>query len=263
MYKKKKNKNLYIYLTVALVMVILITISLLLQNNGNNKNNIFKNTSMFIDKIVMYPFTALNKDKKTTLSDSQIIQKKANKELENDIQELKDLLDLNKTITEYKPINSTVLSRNKSYWFNTLTIDKGTKDGIGINMAVVTKGGLVGKISKVSRNSSEVKLITSNDVNYKVSVSVRSNGVDYYGILNGFDKETNLISVTGIDKTNPVNVGDSVLTSGLGEMFPGGIYIGTVESISIDKYNLTKTLNIRTTQNFGNIHYVTVLGVKE
>ena len=263
MYKKKKKKNLYIYLVVSIVLVVLVTISLLMQNKGNEKYNIFKNTSMLIDKIVLYPFTALNKDKNVTLSDSSIIQKNANKELENDVQELKDLLELNKTMTEYKPINSTVLSRNRSYWFNTLTIDKGTKDGVGLNMAVVTKKGLVGKISKVSRNSSEVKLITSNDVNYKVSVAIKSNGNDYYGILNGFDKKTDLITVSGIDKTYPINGGDSVLTSGLGEAFPAGIYIGKVEDITVDKYNLTKSIKVRTEQNFRSIHYVTVLGVIE
>ena len=48
-------------------------------------------------------------------------------------QELKDTLELNKTLTEYNPINATILSRNKSYWYNTITIDKGKKDGIEEN----------------------------------------------------------------------------------------------------------------------------------
>ena len=262
MYKKKKNKNKLIVFCIICVMVVLITISLLFQNSGSN-NNILKNTSMFINKIVMYPFVSLNEEKKETLSESYTIQKNKNSELEKDLQELKDMLELNKTLTEYTPINATVLSRNKSYWFNTLTIDKGSKSGIKENMAVVTKSGLVGKVIRVSKNSSDIKLITTNDINFKISVAIKSNGGDYYGILNGFDKDTNLITVTGIDKTYPINVGDTIVTSGLGELFPSGIYIGNVEDITSDKYNLTKTLYIRTKQDYKNIHYVTVLKVKE
>ena len=60
-----------------------------------------------------------------------------------------------------------------------------------------------------------------------------------------------------------VNVGDEVITSGLGSMFPQGIYIGTVEKIESDKYNLSKTIYIKTYQNFNDIHYVTVLKEKK
>ena len=264
MYKKKsKKKDLIIFGSIFIVLFILITISLLVQKNGDDSNNILKNTSMFIEKIVMYPFTALNQEKGIDQSESYIIQKNANSTLEKEIQELKDQLELNKTLTEYEPINATILSRNRSYWFNTVTIDKGSNSGIKQNMAVITKNGLVGKINKVSKNSAEVKLITSNDVNFKVSVSIKTNDVDHYAIMNGYDKETGLIEATGIDKTTNVNVGDTVLTSGLGELFPAGIYVGVVEDIKNDKYNLSKTVFIKTSQNFSELHYVTVLKVKE
>ena len=62
-------------------------------------------------------------------------------------------------------------------------------------MAVITSNGLIGKISKVYGNYSEVKLITSNDVNYKVSVSIKINNHDNYAILNGYDEDNNLIKV--------------------------------------------------------------------
>ena len=224
MYKKKKNNNKYIIIGVGVIMVILITISLLWQKNSND-NNILKNVSMMVDKVVMYPFTSLNSKKNVTQTESYKIQKNKNKDLENEVQELKNMLELNKTLTEYTPINATVLSRNRSYWFNTITIDKGSKAGIKENMAVVTSNGLVGKINRVSKNSSEVKLITANDINFKVSVSIKSNDQDYFGILNGYDKDTGLIAVTGLDKTYPINVGDVVVTSGLGEKFPSGSFL--------------------------------------
>jgi rod shape-determining protein MreC len=260
MFKKDKNKKKLIIVIIVIVLIVLLSISLLIQRSNNT---FLKDISMSINKIIMYPFTSLNKDKNTDQSESYLIQKNINSSLEKEIQELKETLELNKTLTEYSPVNATILSRNKSYWFNTITIDKGKKDGIKPNMAVITKNGLIGKISKVSKNYSEVKLITSDDVNFKVSIAIKTNDVDNYAILNGYDKKTNLIKATGIDKTTEVNAGDSVLTSGLGEFFPGGIYIGTVEKIEKDKYNLSKTVYIKTSQNFNDIHYVTILKVKE
>ena len=260
MYKKKKDKkkdNLFIELGILLIVVLLIISISFTGKDGF----ILKDSAMFIEKIIMYPFTALRKDTRDA-TESYLIQKNVNSSLENEIKELKDVLELNKTLTEYTPINATILSRNKSYWFNTLTIDKGKSAGIKKGMAVITKKGLIGKISRVSDNSSEIKLITSDDVNFKVSVAVRTEGNDNYAILNGYDKETGLIKVTGIDKTTNVNKGDLVVTSGLGEMFPAGIYIGTVEKSESDKYNLSKMLYIKTYQDFNDVHYVTVLKVK-
>ena len=255
--KEKQKKSIFIGIGIIIVLILLILSVAYTGKDGF----ILKDTAMFIEKVIMYPLTSLKKDT-TPATESYLIQKNINSSLEKEIEELKDTLELNKTLTSYEPINATILSRNKSYWFNTFTIDKGKSSGIKKNMAVITKKGLIGKISRVSNNSSEVKLITSDDVNFKVSVAIRTEGKDTFAILNGYDKNTNLIKVTGIDKTTKVNKDDVVLTSGLGELFPAGIYIGTVEKSESDKYNLSKTLYIKTYQEFNDIHYVTVLKVK-
>ena len=260
MYKKKKDKktNTIRIIIISLILLILLSVSLLVPHD----NTFIKDGVILIEKVLMYPFTSLNKEKGQTQTESYTIQKNINSSLEKEIEELKKELELNKTLTEYEVENATVLSRNKSYWFNTMTIDKGKKAGIKKNMAVITKDGLIGKISKVSNYSSEIKLITSNDTNFKVSVSIKTNDEDNYAILNGYDKKTGLIKLSGIDKTTNINIDDSVLTSGLGEMFPSGIYVGQVKKIENDKYNLSKIVYIQTGQDFNNIHYVTVLKVK-
>ena len=262
MYKKKKKDYKY-YGVIAILLFILLTLSLLIQADGNHSNNILKTITATVNKVVMAPFTSLNKEKKEDQSESYLIQKNINVSLEEEIKELKEELELNKTLTEYETVNATILSRNKSYWFNTITIDKGTSSGLSENMAVITKKGLVGKLSKVYKNSSEVKLITSDDINFKVGVAIRSNGMDYYAIMNGYDKDNNTVQLSGIDKTSMIQKGDIVVTSGLGEMFPAGIYIGEVENIKSDKYNLSRIVSVKTQQNFNDIHYVTVLKVKE
>ena len=263
MYKRKKklNSKLLIILT-SITIILLLSISVVLKRTYTPVESFFKDIAMGFNKVIMYPFTAFSSGKEKQ-NESYLIQKNVNASLEKEIAELKEVLDLNRTLTEYSVENATILSRNKSYWFNTITLDKGKKDGIKENMAVITKNGLIGKISKVSNNSSELKLLTSDDINFKVSVSVKVNDVDNYAILNGYDKEKHLLKVTGIDKMTTVKKDDIVLTSGLGELFPAGIFIGTVESQENDKYNLSKTLYIKTRQDFNNIHYVTILKEKK
>ena len=267
MYKKKsrKNKNYnkkIIIPVVSLIVFVLLFISLQLNRNTFIGEFIFKDTAMFINRVVMFPFTSLNNEKGKKQNESYLIQKNVNSSLEKEIQELKDTLKLNRTLTEYDPVNATILSRNKSYWFNTITIDKGSKSGIKKEMAVITSNGLVGKISKVYKYSSEIKLITSDDVNYKVSVAIKTDSGDTYAILNGYDKKTNCLKVIGVEKNSDVKEGTQILTSGLGGVFPAGIYVGEVVKQESDKYNLSKTLYIKTKQDFNNIHYVTVLKEK-
>lgn len=264
MYKNKKTKkrNLII-LGVIIVAIIALVFSIQLNRANFFGEGLVKSVIMTIDKIVMYPFTALNGEKNVDQSESYLIQKNVNASLEKEIQELKEVLDLKTTLTEYTPINATILSRNKNYWFNQIMLDKGSKDGIKKDMAVITKHGLVGKISRVYSHSSEIKLITCDDVNFKVSVAIQTNSGDSYAILNGYDAKRELVTVTGVDKMSDVKKGDTITTSGLGGMFPSGIYIGVVEEVKDDKYDLSKTLYIKTSQDFNNIHYVTVLKEKE
>lgn len=262
MYKKKKKQKKILIITLTIILILLLPISIKLNRNTGVIENFFKDTAIIINKVFMYPFTVLNKNDYTQ-DESYIIQKNVNESLEKEIEELKAQLKLNSTLTEYTPINATILSRNKSYWFNTLTIDKGKKHGIKKDMAVITSAGLIGKISKVSNLSSEIKLITSNDVNYKVSVAIKTSNRETYGILNGYDKDNNMIKISGIDRSINVKEKDKVTTSGLGGVFPAGIYVGEVKKIVNDKYDLSKTIYITTKQDFNDIHYVTILGEKE
>lgn len=261
--KRNKKKKIIIVISSCLLILFLIIISVSTNRNFNIIESSLKDIFMTVEKIVMYPFTSLNGEKGQDLSKSYLIQKNVNSSLEKEISELKDTLKLNKTLTEYDFVNATVLSRNKSYWFNTITIDKGKKDGIKKEMAVVTKNGLVGKISKVSYTSSEIKLITSDDLNYKVSVGITTDSGDTYAVLNGYDKKEKLLKVEGVDKTISLKENDIVKTSGLGGKEPRGIYIGVVKKESKDKYNLSKTIYIQTLQDFNSIHYVTVLKEKK
>ena len=259
MFKKKKKRNIKIYILSIVIIIVLLLVSFNLNRKYLIIEKPFKDISTQVNKLLIQPFTLFSKERGIDQTKSYIIQKNKNESLEKEIEELKKQLELNSTLTEYKIQNATITSRNKSYWFNTLNIDKGSHSGIEKDQAVITSNGLIGKISKVSYFSSEVKLLTSDDISFKVSVSIKVNGEDNFAILNGYDNKKNLFILRGIDKNANINVGDNVLTSGLGGIFPSGIYIGKVESIVNDKYDLSKTAYIKSDQDFNNIHYVTVL----
>lgn len=260
MYRQKKRKKKII----IIIVTVILSFFLLFYSLSSNRKMTFiesflKDSATIIMKGVMLPFTVLNKDKDINQTESYIIQKNLNVHLEDEIEQLRDTLSLNQTLTGYDVVNATVITRNKSYWYQTLTIDKGKKDGLKKNMVAITKNGLIGKLQNVTNHSSEIKLITANDINNKVSVSISTKDVDTTAILSGYDKESNLVLVNGVDSLVDVKKGDVVTTSGLGGMFPRGIYIGVVEEITNDKYGLSKTLGIKTNQDFNNIHYVTIL----
>lgn len=260
---KKKKKNIKLYIISTIIIILLLLISFNLNRKYTFIEKPFKDISTQINKLLIQPFTLFSKEKGIDQSKSYLIQKKKNESLEKEIEELKKQLELSKTLTEYSIENATIVSRNKSYWFNNLSIDKGSKSGIKEGQAVITSNGLIGKISKVSYYSSEIKLLTSDDINFKVSISIKANGTDNFAILNGYDNKTNEFILKGIDKNANINTGDDVLTSGLGGVFPTGIYVGKVDRIVNDKYDLSKTAYIKSNQDFNNIHYVTVLKEKK
>lgn len=245
MHKKvKKREKILIIIT----CIILIIVSMIMIKNPQ-LDGLLKEATMSINKLTT----------PKVISQDNVENSATTNELKQEISELKEALELKKTLSEYSVETATVLSRNKSYWLNSIVIDKGKKDGLAENMAVITTDGMVGILSKVYKTSSEVKLITSSDTANKISVSIKIDSTDTYGILNGYNKDENLIKVIGVDKNIEIKKDDIVLTSGLSEYIPRGLYIGKVKKVERDKYGLSKSLYIETKQNFNNIHYVTVL----
>lgn len=209
-------------------------------------------------KDLLASITNFQKKESPDQTNSYLLEKNINQSLKAEIKELKELLNLTSTKTDFTYENATVISRNNISWLNTLTIDKGTNHGIEKDMAVITTNGLIGKISKTTKNTSEVKLLTANDISNKISIMIKIGSEEHYGILGGYDHTTNLLEISGVDKNISVEKNAIITTSGLGKM-PQGIYIGEVEKTKLDNYNLSQTLYIKTKQNFNSINYVSIL----
>ena len=99
MNKKKKKK--VVIISSCSILVLLLTLSLILNRKTGNIENVLKDGVMLVNKVVMFPFTTLNKEKGKKQTESYLIQKNVNASLEKEIQELKETLELNNRIYSY------------------------------------------------------------------------------------------------------------------------------------------------------------------
>lgn len=264
MRRKKSDKKKIILL---LIMLLIILISLVIIIDDDRKltsvEKVIKDGTITISNFFSTPFFTI---KSSFFSESkEEYQSNLNKleniginsELFKENQELKKILELNNTLSEREYINATVINRNIAYWFNELTINKGSSDGITEGMAVINDSGLIGKITKVSNYTSIVKLLTDENMSNKISVKIEYEDRFVYGLLSNYKE--NFFIVDGISNNISIEQGAKVTTSGLTDSFPSGILIGYVSDITTDNFDLAKTLKVKSEINFDDIYYVTVL----
>lgn len=276
--RKKKNipKKFVVIGIIILIITILIIFSITLKNDRklNPVESFFKDSLLYVEKVVTYPFNFVvnrvndynklkdvKKENDTLKSSIDRITsiESENMELRREIDKLKEELDIDYTLTDYEYLNSTVISRNVGYWYNTITIDKGTYNGVEKDMVVINGKGLIGKVIRTTTFTSDVRLLTTSDTNNKISVMISNGTYSLYGLINGYDYNENLLEVEGISNTKDVNVGDYVYTSGLGGIFPSGILIGMVSEITTDSYDLAKIIKVTPSVDFTDINYVSIL----
>lgn len=274
MYKKRRN-NKYKYIIVATIVILLLLLINLVFKNGHKTSfveDFFKDTTSIIYKVITSPINYASdlmgnsKDKKNVYKKYEEMKKKYEQielyetkinELEEEIKRLKELTNIDKTLSEYSYLNANVINRNVGYWYDTITINKGSSSGITNDLAVITSKGLVGKIINTSKFTSTVKLITSDELNMKISVKIKVDDDYVYGLLTSYQKGYFIIE--GISKISEIKEGAEVTTTGMSDIFPSGILIGKVSKVTEDNFELAKIVKVKSTVDFDAISYVTIL----
>ncbi len=276
-----RNRKYYPIIVLVIVSAMLLLFSVIINDKRNLTiiEKIFKDTTLSINTLAMKPINVLE-DKIKEYNSKQKLYEKYEKlsekyskvelmetkyeEAKKEINDLKKVLNLNNTLSENSYMNATVITRNIGYWYNNITIDKGEKDGVKKDMAVITNDGLVGTVIKTSNLNSTVKLLTTSDTNNKISVKIKIGENEYlYGLLTGYNKEKKCFIVEGISENTDIKKGSIITTTGLGNGLPSGILIGRVESISKDNFDLARTVLVKSSVDFDDISYVTVLKKEE
>jgi rod shape-determining protein MreC len=124
-------------------------------------------------------------------------------------------------------VPARIIARDASTWYNSVTIDRGSDEGLKEDMPVLTEEGLVGKTNVVSAHSATVILLS--DENCRVAANVENSREQ--GIAQGERTSSNAIpqiSLNFLSKTANLKSGQKVHTSGVGGVFPAGVLVGTV-----------------------------------
>ncbi len=274
--KKMIPKKYVVVMIIILIILILIIFSFMLKGDRklNPVESFLKDGLVYTEKVVTYPFNYISnkiseyKKLKSVNKDNAVLEtsidrvssiESENIELRRQLDKLKEELNIDYTLVDYEYLNATVVSRNVGFWYNTITIDKGSYNGVEKDMVVINSKGLIGRIIRTSAFTSDIRLITTSDTNNKISVHISNGDNNLYGLINNYNYSDNLLEVEGISNTKDVTIGDYVYTSGLGGIFPSGILIGTVSEISTDSYDLAKIIKVVPSADFTDINYVSVL----
>lgn len=256
-YKKKKNnkkKKIIKLIAIIILIVLMMVISIRYVNINFFPFNTIKNIIIKTENLLFSPF----KNSKVEVNNNELLETKI-ENLEYEISLLKENLKLQELLSDYDLINATTIYRNPSYWFNEIVIDKGANDGIKDKMAVITSNGLIGMINSVTKSAATIKLISSFDNKNMISVGIEGKNKYIHGLISGFDFENNLIIVSGVTNYDYVYDNSKVITTGINDNFPSGLLVGYVDKITNSKYDISKTLYVKSNQNFGDIRYVSVI----
>lgn len=184
------------------------------------------------------------------------------KELKLENERLADLLNFNYETEDLTYVGARVIGRAPSHWFNIFFINVGLKDGIKVDMPVVTGDGLVGRVVDCGPNFSRVMAIIDS-----------SSGVDAvvertrdYGIVTGtvtLDEDTKLLTLSNLPLDADLVPGDTVITSGLSGVFPKGIPIGEVSEVSPSSDGMSNKAVITPWVDFQHLEEVLVITTEQ
>lgn len=197
-----------------------------------------------------------NKELKEQL-DSVMYENKILQQEKYELQNLRKLLELDEKYASYPKVAARVISRDSNNWYNQFTIDKGTDNGISVNMNVIADGGLVGIVTKTGDNWAIVRTIIDDKSNV-TGMSLKTSDVcNVKGNLELID--SGMIEVELVDKDADIKEGDEIVTSSTSNRYLQGILIGYVNNLEVDSSNMTKSGYLTPAVSFDSLDTVLVI----
>lgn len=175
-----------------------------------------------------------------------------------ELERLRELYELDEKYPSYHKVAARIIGKDPGNWFNTFLIDKGTDDGLAVDMNVIAGSGLVGIITETGPNWATVRAIIDDASNVSAMVLNTSDGCTVEGDLQLMnDGIIRFIQLS--DKENKVQVGDKIITSHISSKYLEGILIGYVKEIQMDSNNLTKSGYLTPVVDFEHLQEVLVI----
>lgn len=278
MKKFNPNKNIIITLVIVIIVVTVLSVTAAQRANEGKPNffqSIVNDSVSFVDRTISAPVKWVQNgvdsvhDLFTTYSENERLKEKIdsydemaqkNKNMQKEIDALKSELDLSQTLTSYERVTANVITRSPDSWQDLLVVDKGSNDGIEVNMAVMAQKGLVGRVIEVNATSSKVELLTSSNVSSNhFPVRVSSGNGESFGLLKNYDEKLQALVVTQLTGDSEIKEGDVVQTSGLGGNSPADLQIGTVIKTKPDSYGLDREVYVKPYADMYDLPVVTII----
>lgn len=184
------------------------------------------------------------------------VEVQSKQDLATENERLKSLLQL-KQESKYPILPAKIIGRDPSGWFNDSVINRGSSDGVKLNMPVVTNGGLIGRVTAVSPLSSQITLIT-NERSGVGGVIGEVGNTNAVSPVSGI-KDKGILEMRYVLGSVPVNVGDFVYTTGQDGIYPAGLKLGQVIDVRQGSATVAHTIYIEPMSGIGSMQEVAVL----
>ncbi|MDE6904213.1 MAG: rod shape-determining protein MreC [Lachnospiraceae bacterium] len=275
---KRKSKfkipSKYLLMGFTVIAGILIYVSLTMNLSGGPLNTVAGYVFVPMQQGINYVGSWLKdktdnlKNLKDVMSENQALKEKVDSltlelntiKLEQyELDNLRELLDLDQKYPSYEKVAANVIGKDAGNWFSTFTIDKGSKDGIDVDMNVLAGSGLVGIVTDVGPNYAKIRSIIDDTSKISGMLLTTSDRCIVHGDLQEMNENQNILFNNLKDSDDEANVGDPVVTSYISDKYLQGILIGYINTIEVDSNNLTKSGTITPVVDFEHIEEVLVI----
>lgn len=273
-----RNKRLFIFLISFIILVALIGYSFKDRIQVTFAEEFINDTVGWIQYAIHIPVDFTTdiitnvQDFRNTYEENQVLKEQLSQykglvydvqEVQKENDELRSALDLleSDSIRSSEAIQAVVMSRSPERWVEQITINKGKEHGVQANMLVMTAEGMVGKVQTANKVTSTVKLLTGFDQFNRISAMIsREEGKNVFGMIEGFDEETDSLMFRIIEESDKdIKEDELIVSSGMGGVFPAGVTIGTVKEVVSDQYGLTQIALVEPAADMYDINHVIVL----
>ncbi len=177
---------------------------------------------------------------------------------QEELESLRGLLELKEEYSDYETVGARVIGSGSGNWYENMIINKGSGDGIAVNMNVLAAGGLVGIVTEGGTNYAKVESIISDGS----SVSAMATSTDDTCVVQGNMEsmsQDGCIDVNYISKDAVMKEGDTLVTSHISSKYLPGFEIGTIRDITLDSSNLTQSAKVTPVVDFRHLKDVLVV----
>lgn len=247
-----RNKNFLLF-----ILLFSISVFLTIQSHSYHKNK-FVNSSNYVTggiysiKSSITTYFNLKEENKILIDENTRIRKQL--ESYKNVVSMQNI-DTTSIQSKYYFVSAKVINNSFSKTKNKLTIDKGLKDSLQLDMGVITSKGIVGIIDNVSKKYATTQSIlnTNSQINAKLISS------KHFGSLIWNTEDPNIVQLIDIPRLAPVKIGDTIVTGGRSTIFPEGILIGSVVDFALTEDENSQNLNILLFNDMTNLEHVYII----